>query len=238
MKKTLTSIVSVLTLVVFFTSCAPAQTSTGDTKLRTINVSGTGTVNLEPDIAMVNIGVHSQFPELAEALEENSASAQAVIKSLMDKGIEARDIQTRNFNIYPQQDTRPGPEEGPEKTFVVENTIAVVVRELDLLGEVLATVVADGANTIYGITFDIEDRETAVEEARLLAIEDAQTQAETIAEAAGIDLGAILSINFDRNGVPLTKAEFAMDQAQSESVPISGGTLNIQVTAYFTYEIN
>jgi len=238
MKKTILSVIVILTLAALITSCTPAETTINEQTSRTVSVTGTGTIDLEPDIARVNIGVRTQSPNVADALEENTDNAEAIIQSLQDLGVEASDIQTRNFNIYPQQDTRPGPEEEPTRTFVVENTVAVVVRDLDSLGEILATVVSEGANTINGVTFDVEDRETAIEEARSLAIEDAQAQAEAIAEAAGVDLGPIQTINLSRNGGPAPRVEFAEDVARGGSVPISGGTLTIQVTANLEYRID
>lgn len=241
MKKTLLLVVATLTLAVLASACSPTPTVSSNEQLRTINVTGTGSVDLEPDLARVNIGVRSQSPDVAEALADNSANAESIIQSLVDMGIDEADIQTRNFNIYPQQDQRPLPEqeqeEQPTQTFVVENTVAVVVRDLNTLGDVLATVVEEGANTIHGVTFDIEDREAAIEEARQLAIEDAQAQAQAIAEAAGVNLGQIQSINIGQNGA-VPRAEFAMEEAVGGGVPIAEGTLTIRMTANIRYLID
>lgn len=236
MKKTLFSLIAILTVMTFATSCAPTSTTQYESSIRTIEVSGTGTVELEPDIAQVNIGVRSQSPDVSEALADNSANAEAIIQRLMDLGVEQQDIQTQNFSIHRQQN-QPGPEGEPADTFVVENTVAVTVRELDSLGEILAAVVAEGANTIHGVTFDIEDRDAAVEEARTLAISDAQSQAEAIAEAAGVELGSIQTINFERSGAPAPRAAFDVEMAQGGSVPISSGQLTIQVTANLTFQM-
>lgn len=238
MRKTILTIISILTLAALITSCTPGQTTSNEQAARTIAVTGSGTIDLEPDIARVNIGVRTQSPNVADALEENTDNAEAIIQSLQDLGVEESDIQTRNFNIYPQQETRPGPDEEPTQTFVVENTVAVVVRDLDSLGEILSTVVSAGANAINGVSFDVEDRETAVEEARSLAIEDAQAQAEAIADAAGVELGPIQTINLSSGGGPAPRVEFAEDAARGGSVPISGGTLTIQVTANIEFRID
>lgn len=236
MKKTLFSFIAILTLMTFVTSCAPISSTTAESSIRTIEVSGTGTVELEPDIARVNIGVRSQSPSVSEALAENSANAEAVIQRLLDLGVEQQDIKTQNLNIHRQQN-QPGPEGEPADTFVVENTIAVTVRDLDSLGEILSAVVAEGANTIHGVTFDIEDRDAAIEEARSLAIADAQSQAEAIAEVADVELGSIQTINFDRSGSPAPQAAFEVEMAQGGSVPISSGQLTIQVTAKLIYRM-
>jgi uncharacterized protein len=250
MKKTLLYLLYLPILVIFITGCTSGLATSKSTTQRTIYVSGIGTVKLEPDIAQINIGVRSQSADAGDALEQNNTSAQAVIKVLTDMGVERKDIQTRNFNIYAQQDVRPFiiEETMDEETsievekngqiYVVENTVFVILRDLDTLGDILAAVVDQGANTIYGISFDIEDREAAADEARKLAIQDAQAQAEAIAEAAGVKLGVIQSINIESSGGIMPRVEYAVEAPQeSASVPISGGTLTIQVNANLSYEI-
>jgi uncharacterized protein YggE len=250
MKKTFLPLLLLAILVVFVTGCTSGLITSPNAPIRTVNVSGKGSVELEPDIAQINIGVRSESPDAGEALEQNNASAQAVIKVLTDMGVERKDIQTRNFNIYAQNWERPIEEPMEEdlveevaagetwQTYVVENTVLVIVRDLDALGEILTAVVDQGANTIYGISFDIEDREAAAEEARKLAIQDAQAQAEAIAEAAGVKLGAIQSINIETRGGVEPRVEYAAEAPQeSASVPISGGTLTIQINANLTYGI-
>ena len=241
MKKTLLSVATLLTVAAFLAGCGVQAPSGTEQSVRTMNVSGTGTVELSPDIARVNIGVRSQSPDVSQALEENNSTAEGIIQALTDLGVEQNDIQTRNFNVFPQQDRQPGPEGDVEETqtFVVENTVSVTVRDLDSLGEVLSTVVQEGANTIHGVNFDVEDREAAVEEARGLAIEDAKAQAQAIAESAEIALGSIHSISINEGGgpVPFERAA-AMEAPQGAgNVPISGGQLTIRVMANLTYEI-
>ena len=246
MRKSLLSVVAILTIAVFLTSCSPTQTAANN-QIQRMDVNGEGKVVLEPDIARVNIGVRSRSESITDALAQNTDSIQAIIDSLKEMGVDQSDIQTLNFNVYPQQEQRPVPQEtemeGPMQemeqvqTYVVENTVGVIVRDLDSLGEILATVVANGANNINGVTFDVEDREAAVAEARQKAIEDAKAQAEAIAEAAGVKLGEIQSISIGGGNVPYAREMPAAEQAAGMSVPISEGTLTIQVTANISYAI-
>lgn len=240
MKKTLLSAATLLIISVVLTGCASLTPSGGSQTLRTMSVNGSGTIELSPDIARVNIGVRSQSPDVAQALKENTANAEGIIQNLLDLGVEQNDIQTRNFNVYPQQNQQPGLEGEVEETqiFVVENTVSVTVRDLDSLGEILATSIQEGANTIHGVTFDVEDRETAIEEARGLAIENAKAQAEAIAETAGVVLGPIHSISINEGSpAPMARAvEMEVPQGGG-AVPITGGHLTIQVTANLTFQI-
>jgi len=240
-KKALPMII-ILILALFVTGCISTQSSNNE--IRMLNVSSTGTVELEPDIARVNIGVRSQSPDAAEAFMVNQRDAEAIMETLMDLGVAQEDIQTRNFSIYAQPSQPPRDEEeenGSTQIIVVENIVAVTVRDLDSLGEILSAAVEEGANTIYGVTFDVEDKETAKEEARQQAMKDAQVQAEAIAETAGVKLGVIHSININESDSALTKSEaYAMEETAqgAGTVPISSGTLTIRVTVDISFELD
>jgi uncharacterized protein YggE len=204
--------------------------------LRQINVSGTGKVYLVPDIAYIYIGVRSQADDVATALAQNNRQAQTIADTLKQQGIAAEDIQTTAFNVYPQQEYTP--EGAPGKiTYVVENTVFVKVRELQKLGEILNAVVQGGANTINGISFDVQDRATAEAEARRLAVEDAKAKAGEIAGLAGVTLGELQNISVYSSGGPMPVYEAKGGLAAFSSVPIAAGQLVIQADANLTYEI-
>jgi uncharacterized protein len=196
---------------------------------RSISVSGTGKVTLTPDIAYVNIGVHSEAKDAKEALAANNAQVQKVIDAIKGTGIDAKDIQTTNFNIYPnnQYDSTGALK---ETRYAVDNTVYVTVRKLDSLGGLLDTVVTNGANNINGIQFDVADKTAALADARKQAIQDARSQAEQLAAAAGLKLGDIQSINMSTTSQPLPMyAAFGKGggapMAADASVPVSSGQM-------------
>jgi uncharacterized protein YggE len=239
MKKTLLPISVIVMVMTLVTGCATSP-SAKDSRNRIMEVTGIGTVKLEPDIVTINIGVQSRSADAGEALKENTQKAQGIIDTLLEMGVENKDIQTRNFNIYQQQENRfPEEETQTTPTYVVENTVAIIVREIDALGAILTKVVDGGANTINSIRFDLEDREAAMAEARKLAIEDAKDQAEAIAETAGVNLGPIQSIAVQSSSAIVPRAAYAMEEAVGGgNVPISGGTMRIEVSVNITYGID
>jgi uncharacterized protein YggE len=208
------------------------------TQQRTISVNGTGQVTLTPDVAYIYIGVHSQSADVSEALNENNTKAQAVSSSLQELGIDQKDIQTSGFNIYPQQQYSPdGTLTGT--TYNVDNTVYVTVRDLQLLGRLLETVVQTGANSINGITFDVMDKSKALTDARKLAIDSARSQASEIAQAAGVTLGELQTINVYSSNPPVPMYEgrggAAMDAAAS--VPIAAGQIILRVEVNAIYSM-
>jgi uncharacterized protein YggE len=206
---------------------------------RTITVAGSGKSFLAPDIATISIGVRTENADAAQAVSDSNTKAQTIADALQEMGIEEKDIQTSSFNIYPNQqyDETGSP---VSTTFVVENTVSVTVRDLTKLGELLGASVEAGANQVYGIQFDVEDREEALAEARQLAVEDARARAEALAAAAGVTLGEMQSIS-EMGSIPVPFFEGkggGAPEAPAAEVPISPGqlTLTVEVSVVFAIE--
>ena len=217
-------------------NAAPVQQNVPAASPRTINVSGTGQVTLAPDIAYINIGVQTLSANVSEALQQNNASAQAITASLVELGIDPKDIQTSSFNIYPQPQYSPSGEI-TSTSYNVNNTVYVTVRDLQILGSLLDVVVRSGANSINGITFDVADKAAALSEARRLAIDSARQQAEEMAAASGVGLGELYNLTAYTSSNPMPMYEgrgMAMDASQ---VPLSAGQLIIRVEVSAAYYI-
>jgi uncharacterized protein len=241
MKNKILMLVAAIFLVGALAACSPTNTTpstTGSTtsNLRTLDVSGTGTVYLVPDLAYINIGVETKAANVTDALSSNTAQAQQIATALENQGIDPKDIQTSAFNIYPQQNYDANGQM-TDVVYVVNNTVYVTIRDLTKLGTLLDSVVGSGANTINSITFDSTQVNTATAEARQAAIEDARAQAAAMASAAGVSLDAIQNISVGSTSSVALYDTRGATTSESSSVPISAGQLVIEVTANLTYTI-
>jgi uncharacterized protein len=204
-----------------------------------VSVVGSGLVYVTPDIAYINIGVRSQADTVVDALQQNNAQAQAVKDTLKSAGVEDKDIQTSSFNVYPQSDY-DSTGKIVRSYFTVENNVYVTVRKLDTLGTVLDAVAKSGANNIYGITFDVQDKSQAQSEARKLAVDSARTQATELAAAAGVQLGNIIMIS---STTGYTQPYYGQGMgggggaAASAAVPIAAGQMQITADVTLSYAI-
>jgi hypothetical protein len=220
-------------LMLPMTAALRAQTA-APPDVAVISVTGTGTVELPPDIATLTIGVTTQGETAAEALAENTAAVTAVLARLAEAGIAPRDMQTSNLSINPNwggYDSSSPSISG----YVAVNQVTVRVRALDTLGEVLDAAVTDGANTLNGLTFGLADPGPALDEARKAAVAEARARAELLAGAAGVGLGRILSIRetvVSPDPVPMFRAE-----AASAPVPVAGGELGLTASVTIDFEI-
>jgi uncharacterized protein len=206
-----------------------------DTPTRTISVTGTGTIEAAPDMATLMIGVTTQGTTAAEALTANTAATEAVIARLTASGIEARDMQTSNLMINPNW-TGYDSSTPTIAGYVASNMLTVRVRKLESTGSVLDAAVADGANTLNGLTFGLADPEPAYNEARKEAVADARAKAELLAAAAGVSLGGVMSI-ID-NGAMTDPAPMYREAVSAAPVPVVGGELGLIANVMVTFAIS
>ena len=232
--------VAAIMLALLVSACGPATINqAGQPMTRTLSVAGSGQAFLDPDIAYIYIGVHTEKPTAAEAVAENNTQTQTVIKAITDFGIDTQDVRTTNFSISPvdKYDPVSGTPTG-EKTYAVDNTVYVTVRDLSKLGDLLDTAVQAGANTVNSVQFDVANRDAALKSARAEAVKDAQAKAQELASAAGVSLGEIQSIGFtDNSPYPAFEARSGGNVAAQAAVPIQPGQLSFTVTVNMTYEI-
>ena len=231
-----------LTLAFCLAAPALAQTQAPSADApRTISVTGHGEASAEPDMATVRVGVETQAEAPGAAVEENSARVTRVIEEIRAAGVAPEDIQTANFSVYPVYDhnrpeqTGEGP---PILGFRVANEVVAQVREVERVGEVLASVVEAGANRINSLSFGIDDDTTLRDQARRAAVENARHLAELYAEAAGVTLGAVLTISDRPTGpIPVDQGMMRMEMAQADAVPIQRGENTVTATVDVTWEI-
>lgn len=243
MSKTMFTLISITLLAALVSGCADAAFAQSSTDAenpvtRTISVSGSGKAILSPDIATISIGVHTENKSAAKAVQANNTQIQAVTETLQEFGTAAKDIQTTNFSIYPQQQYDNNGRPTGEIQYIVENTVYVTVRDLDKVGELLDAVVEAGANTISGIQFDVEDKTAALSAARTAAVNDAEAIAKEMAVAAGVTLGEVQTMSIYGSSSPRPVEMVSMLGAdQATSVPISPGQLILTVEVSIVYEI-
>jgi len=237
MKTKFVFLINLLVLGIALTACGPSTfTVQPQPPQRTINVSGTGLVTLTPDIAYINIGVHSQDASASIATSDNSTKAQAVIDAIKTSGVADKDIQTTNFSIYPQQQyDNNGVMTGI--IYMVDNTVSVTVRNLTKLGSLLDDSVRAGANSINSISFDLADKTDALSQARSAAVTDARKQADELTGATGVTIGDVLTISYYDSSAPLSIQYSRADMVSQSSVPVQVGSMQISTTVTIVYEI-
>lgn len=241
MKRTFAVMIALILAAVALSACGPSTIVANPAPTqRTLSVTGTGMVQMTPDIAYINIGVHTEAAVASDAVAQNNTQTQGVVDAIKAAGVAAKDIRTTNFSIYPNQQYDPQTNQRTGVTYVVDNTVNVTVRKLDNLGTLLDATVRAGANSINSIQFDVEDKTNALKQARDAAVKDAQAQAQGVASVAGVKLGNVQSINFS-NSIPTPMVESfgrgGGGVAAAAAVPVQSGQMTLTVNVSMSYEI-
>jgi uncharacterized protein YggE len=210
----------------------PASTSQNG---GTITVSATGTVRVDPDTAVVNLGVQANAATSGEAMDQLNASSTALTEALVAAGVAEEDIQTSGLNLWPTTDDR-----GEVNGYQASLSVNVTVRDIEAVGPTIdaAQQAAGEAFTLGGVTFSFADPEAVLEQARVNAVELARTKAEQYASALGVTLGDVVSLSELSSPQPLVFASDAnFAEAAAAGPAISPGQLDLTVNVTVTYAI-
>ena len=215
-------------------------------------VLGQSSINVEPDLVMLNVGVEATAATVAEARAEAAKTMDALIMTIKASGVRDEDIQTVSFNIWPQYEY-PEVLDGDMMVrkeilagYRVFNSVRIKIRDIDSAGSIIdkATEAGGDATRIDDIRFAIDDPTTFEAELREEAVKDALAKAEHLSSLAGVELGDLFHISGDGlssfGGPSQAFAEQAMlARAQFDYVsPIGAGelTLRMAVLAGFSVE--
>lgn len=202
-----------------------------------ITVTGEGRVFAIPDMAILTMGASAEAPTAKEAMDQASAITSAILDQLTAFDVAPRDMQTSDLSLSPVWSNRPQSDTQPRIVgYQASNRLTVRIRDLDQLGAVLDAVLSDGANRLGGLQFTLSDPKPMTDEARRLAVKDAREKAALYADAAGIVLGDLVSLN--ENGIRMPRPEMmSMARAADAGVPIAEGETELRAGVTLVYEI-
>ncbi|MDQ2687901.1 MAG: SIMPL domain-containing protein [Armatimonadota bacterium] len=153
---------------------------------------GHAELKFKPDVAYITVGVVTQARDQAEAVKANATRATAVLNALKQAGVADKDIQTQFYGVQPQYDYQAQP--AVLTGYQVTNSVQVTVRDLTKPGQIIDKVSAAGANQVNGVSFDLSDRSKAQSQALSAAVANAKAKVATIAQAAGVSVGRLISM--------------------------------------------
>lgn len=199
-------------------------------------VTGTATIDVVPDIARLVVGIQTTAQTASQAESLNAAANDSAISHIERAGIGASDIKTLGVQVWPQYDWRSSP--AVLTGFTATQTLQVTIHNLNRIGAVIDASVAGGATSVQGITYDINDHSAASAQALAKAVSDAQTKARAMANAAGIRLGAVVSISdIESTPYPFPILRAAAPSAGSSGTQVSPPDVQLTVSVTVGWSI-
>ena len=236
MKNSIKSILIIGLGTALLSSCMIGRPQKEEAPVRSITVSGTGSVSVKPDMVSMKFIVKSTGWNCPQAAERNAINTTNTINAIKEAGIPESDISTYDYSITQDNSHAYAGE------YTIRNTIAVVIRNIDLTGKIIDAAVKNntGANGITSFEYLVSDKATALREARTLAIKNAQDAAALLAGASGCKVENVLEIREDytssgRSNDMMFKA--ASMNGGSTPTPIVEGNITITSNVTVKYEL-
>ncbi|MEO5588658.1 MAG: SIMPL domain-containing protein [Gemmatimonadaceae bacterium] len=222
-----------LVFALFLGISAPVMAQQGNiaASVPQISVSSRGEVKVNPDRASIQMAVQTRAVTAAAAAAENASKQRAVIDALKRLGIDAKDISTSGYNVYPEQRYEPN-KEPAIVGYNVTNSVNVELKSLNLVGPAIDAALSKGANMISSLQFYSSNTDAARQEAIAMAVRRARSDADAAAKAAGGSIFGLLEISVGAYYPPPPRPmdmKIQRAEASSADTPISAGDQTVAV---------
>jgi uncharacterized protein YggE len=235
-------IVAIAALIAFSPAIGARQPVKADTTttVPTVNVTGTGKITVKPTIARISFGVFTHNDKSSVAQADNDAIMAKITAALKAAGIKDEDIQTTGYSLQPHYTYNNTTKKSTLDGYDMNHSMSVTVRTIKDAGKFVGIIADNGANTIDGISFDVDD--ATLEQTKLAAIDLAMTnarkRADVVAKASGKTILSVqtVAVNESSNAVySQFRMNAAAGTASSSPAPVEAGTLDVIMTVSVTY---
>ncbi|MBK9124132.1 MAG: SIMPL domain-containing protein [Chloroflexi bacterium] len=223
-------------LLIALVSAFVAPVAAQDMPANTITVFGSAEAAGTPDQATLELGVDTFTTSVSEAFDASNETVRTIVAEIVALGVAEEDIQTANLSVY--STTRYTPETGDQQGYQVSNTVRVLVRNVDLVDDIINTGIENGATSLYGLYFSVSDPAPLETIAREGAVAQARARAEALASLLGVQLGEVVSVREDFGGsVPVFYAGMERAQGGGGGAYVAPGQTSVTVNVTLTFEL-
>jgi hypothetical protein len=202
-----------------------------------ISVSGSATVEAAPDLAVVRVTVEREANTADRARGDVATAVKEMREALRDAGVPDANVTTESFGVFPQYQYHD--RERTLDGYRAVHSFRIEVAPEDA-GEIVDVAVGNGADRVAGIAFTLSEEKRADlrQEALTLAVENARTDAETMAAAAGVSVGEVRSLSTSNSFGPVYPVEFARaEDASGGQTVLEPGDVSVTASASVVYGI-
>jgi len=216
-----------------------------------INVSGEGEVFAVPDTTEFTFSVIEEGDTVSAIQEAATTKANDVIDALKAEGVDEQHIKVVAYELHPKYEYRqatcvryPCERKRIQTGFVLNESIRIKITDIDKAGSLLQLVTSKEVDSVTGLSFTIADENAVQEEARKMAIDEAQAKAQKLADDLGVSLARIVGFSENSNQPILYAADTAkavgLGRGGIEATPVPtvpAGENRITSNVHITYEI-
>jgi uncharacterized protein YggE len=167
--------------------------------MRTVKVTGKGTLKLRPDTTRVSVTLTGAYKEYAETLRRSAEDTEKMKDLLSDFGFSRTDLKTLNFGVDPEYESYRENDVYKQRLTGYRyrhNMKIEFPSDSERLGRILYALANSSLEPEFGISYTVKDREAAKNELLGKAVADAKEKAAVLADAAGLSLGKIETVDY------------------------------------------
>jgi len=245
--KTISVFIVVVSIVlVYLTFLGPLERYVNSLVVsRTISVSASDKVTAVPDVANLTFSVITEGIDISQITNENNSKINQAIEMLKSNGVDSKDIETTAYSLLPVY-TQPQKEGGSSfvpqiAKYSLTQSVLVKIRDFSKISSIMSALPRLGINKIGNISFDIDDREIYLSQAREKAFYKAYQKALAMAKQNGVKIGKVISISeYPQYNYPVYKEimSSSVGGVGEEVAPnIQPGSQDVSVNVTVVYEI-
>lgn len=208
-----------------------------------ITVSGEGFVTVKPDIARATLGMEAVAATAKEAQRKNTEAMNKIVTVLKNLGLEAKDIQTTDFSLFPERRYDKSSGQNQVAGYRAVNQVTITVRHLAKLGEAIDQSIQAGANHVQNISFTVETPDKWRAQAIARAVKDARAKADALARASGVRIKRIIALNESGININPYQMEYGYKKAavltagDSLNTPLEPGSIKVTANVQMNFGI-
>jgi len=202
-----------------------------------VRAAATATISVRPDRAEISVGVITQAASADAASASNASQTTRVISALKAALGSRAEIKTSDFSITPQFRSDHGAQ-GKITSYQASNTVTVTVNDLNLIGKIIDTATAAGANNVQNTSFTLRDDQAVRSQALAEAAVKARASAEAIAKALNLRVTGVFSADAETTMRPMLRGMPIMTETAEVRGPTPIEIGNIDVTESVTVTLS
>lgn len=216
---------------------------------KTITVKGMGRVTTAPDYVAISMNLEAHEMDYEATMELAAKNIELLNLSLEEIGFEKKSVKTTNFNVrtdYDRVRDKNGNYNSVFNGYICSHRLKV---EFDFdtkrLGQTLYAISHCLADPELSIAFTVKDPSAVNKELLKSATINAREKAEILCEASGVELGELLTIDYNlgelnvisHTNYMLEEKCMAMPVGSLADIDIEPDDIDVSDTATFVWEI-
>ena len=196
---------------------------------RIVKVTGKGKLLLKPDTIRLLIDLVDQDKEYDETIRKSTEHSLEVREAFTNFGFDRTDLKTLSFRVDTEYESYQDKKDKSWKQrfigYKAVHTLKIEFpTEKEVLGKVLYMIARLSGKPEFHVEYTVQDVAKAKNDLLREAVRDSRNKAEILTEAAGVQLGEILSIDYSWEQIDfvtrpmsrLAEPEMAYDSAMEE----------------------